>query len=122
VVQFVTGNLLDANVDALVNTVNTKGVMGKGIALQFRRAFPENYDVYRAACEAGGVRLGHMLVVETGRLGHPRLIINFPTKGHWKSRSRLTDIEVACATCAACSRSTTSSRWRCRRWAAVSAA
>ena len=93
-VKFVTGNLLDANVDALVNTVNTKGVMGKGVALQFRRAFPVNYSAYRAACEAGEVRLGRMFVVETGRLEHPRLIINFPTKGHWKSRSRLADIDA----------------------------
>src|SRR3954470_933773 len=93
VVEFVTGNLLEAEVDALVNTVNTKGVMGKGIALQFRRAFPENYDAYRAACAAGQVQLGRMFVVPTGYLGRPRLIINFPTKAHWKSRSRLADIE-----------------------------
>lgn len=93
-IEFVTGNLLDANVDALVNTVNTKGVMGKGIALQFRRAFPENYTAYRAACAAGAVRLGQMFVVPTGRLGSPRLVINFPTKGHWRSRSRLDDIEA----------------------------
>ena len=92
--KFVTGNLLDADVDALVNTVNTKGVMGKGIALQFRRAFPQNYKSYRAACDAGEVRLGEMFVGTTGRLGRPRLIINFPTKAHWKSRSRLADIEL----------------------------
>jgi O-acetyl-ADP-ribose deacetylase (regulator of RNase III) len=94
VVEFVHGNLLEADVDALVNTVNTKGVMGKGIALQFRRAFPSNYESYRAACDAGDVRLGEMFVVTVGRLGRPRLIINFPTKGHWKSRSRIADIEA----------------------------
>ena len=93
-VEFVHGNLLDADVDAIVNTVNTKGVMGKGVALQFRRAFPENYKTYRAACEVGQVRLGEMFVTKTGRLGNPRLIINFPTKAHWKSRSRLKDIEA----------------------------
>ena len=93
-VEFVRGNLLEDDVDALVNTVNTKGVMGKGIALQFRRAFPENYDAYRAACEAGVVQLGRMFVVMTGYLGRPRLIINFPTKNHWKSRSRIADIEA----------------------------
>lgn len=93
-VEFATGNLLEADVDALVNTVNTKGVMGKGIALQFRRAFPANYEAYRAACEAGEVRLGKMFVVMTGRLGRPRLIINFPTKAHWRSRSRIADIEA----------------------------
>jgi O-acetyl-ADP-ribose deacetylase (regulator of RNase III) len=88
------GNLLEADVDALVNTVNTHGVMGKGIALQFKRAFPLNYKRYRAACEAGAVRLGEMFVTETGRLDNPRLIVNFPTKKHWKSRSRLADIET----------------------------
>ena len=93
-VEFVTGNLLEADVDALVNTVNTKGVMGKGIALQFRRAFPENYKAYRAACDAGEVQLGRMFVAPASCLGRPRLIINFPTKEHWKSRSRLTDIEA----------------------------
>ncbi len=94
-VEFVhKGNLLEADADALVNTVNTKGVMGKGVALQFKRAFPANYEAYRAACNAGEVRLGRMFVTETGRLDNPRLIINFPTKGHWKSRSRLEDIEA----------------------------
>jgi O-acetyl-ADP-ribose deacetylase (regulator of RNase III) len=94
VVDFVTGNLLEADVDVLVNTVNTKGVMGKGIALQFRRAFPANYKAYRAACAAGEVRLGRMFVFHTGRLGRPQVIVNFPTKGHWKSRSRLADVEA----------------------------
>jgi O-acetyl-ADP-ribose deacetylase (regulator of RNase III) len=93
-VEFTNGNLLEADVDALVNTVNTKGVMGKGVALQFRRAFPENYKAYRAACAAGEVQLGHMFVFNTARLERPRLIINFPTKGHWKSRSKLADIEA----------------------------
>jgi O-acetyl-ADP-ribose deacetylase (regulator of RNase III) len=92
-VEFVEGNLLESDVDALVNTVNTKGVMGKGVALQFRRAFPENYKAYRAACAAGEVQLGRMFVFHTERLERPRLIINFPTKGHWKSRSNLADIE-----------------------------
>jgi O-acetyl-ADP-ribose deacetylase (regulator of RNase III) len=89
-VEFVSGNLLEADVEALVNPVNTKGVMGKGLALAFRRAFPANYETYRAACEAGEVRLGEMLVVKDGG----RLIVNFPTKGHWRSRSRLEDIEA----------------------------
>ena len=97
-VEFVRGNLLEADVDALVNTVNTKGVMGKGVALQFRRAFPENYEAYRAACNAGEIQLGRMFVVPlTSHLGGPRLIINFPTKKHWKSRSRIADIEAGLA-------------------------
>ncbi|MEY2484345.1 MAG: hypothetical protein QOK24_2873 [Verrucomicrobiota bacterium] len=67
--------------------------LGKGIALQFKHAYPENFKEYRAACAAGEVRLGHMLVVATGRLQPPAFIINFPTKGHWQSRSRLADID-----------------------------
>lgn len=88
------GNLLEAGTEALVNTVNTEGVMGKGIALQFKRAFPENYLYYRKACERGEVEPGRMLVFETGWLNPPRYIINFPTKRHWRSPSRLEDIEA----------------------------
>ena len=88
-----TGNLLEADVDALVNTVNTVGVMGKGIALQFKNAFPENFEAYRRACKRETVQLGEMFVFETGALGPPHWIINFPTKGHWRARSRLRDIE-----------------------------
>jgi len=91
-IHYETGNLLTTDVDALVNTVNTRGIMGKGVALQFKQAFPDNYDKYRRACQRGEVRLGHMFVVETGRL-RPSLIINFPTKDHWRSRSKLPDIE-----------------------------
>jgi O-acetyl-ADP-ribose deacetylase (regulator of RNase III) len=94
VVEFVTGNLLEADAEALVNTVNTKGVMGKGVALQFKRAFPENYKAYRAACAAGNVQLGRMFVFDSGRMERPRYIINFPTKEHWRSRSRLSDIDT----------------------------
>lgn len=89
-----TGNILDAHAAALVNTVNTFGVMGKGIALQFRQAFPENYEVYRRACEKGEVKPGHMLVVPTNRLENPRYIINFPTKRHWKGKSKIEDIKA----------------------------
>lgn len=93
-VEFISGNLFDADVDALVNTVNTKGVMGKGVALQFKRAFPPNFTAYKAACAAGEVELGRMFVTETGQLQGPRWIINFPTKGHWKSQSRIEDIQT----------------------------
>jgi len=89
-----SGNLLEADVEALVNTVNTVGVMGKGIALQIRQAFPENYAVYRRACEHGEIQPGKMLVVSTKRLTNPRFIINFPTKRHWKGKSRMIDIEA----------------------------
>jgi O-acetyl-ADP-ribose deacetylase (regulator of RNase III) len=86
------GDLLSAEVDALVNTVNTVGVMGKGIALQFKKRFPRNFKAYAAACKAGEVQLGRMFVFDAGQLVSPRWIINFPTKAHWKSRSRLADI------------------------------
>ena len=86
------GNLLTADAEALVNAVNTVGVMGKGIALQFKRAFPGNYRAYQAACARGEMRLGRMHVFDTGLMGNGRFIINFPTKGHWRSRSRLADV------------------------------
>lgn len=90
------GNLLHAGTDLLVNTVNTVGVMGKGIALQFKRAFPENYKAYKKACDNGEVELGKMFVWDAGPLAEtrPRYIINFPTKKHWRSRSRLEDIQT----------------------------
>ncbi|WP_301851124.1 type II toxin-antitoxin system antitoxin DNA ADP-ribosyl glycohydrolase DarG [Rhodococcus pyridinivorans] len=90
----VTGNLLQADVDALVNTVNTVGVMGKGIALQFRKAYPDMFTAYVKACKTGEVRLGQMHVWETGALNGPRFVINFPTKGHWRAASTLRDIEA----------------------------
>lgn len=93
-IEFTSGNLLEADVEALVNTVNTVGVMGKGIALQFKQAFPDNYKAYRSACKRGEVQLGSMFVFSTGKLTNPRYIINFPTKQHWKSASHLDDIEA----------------------------
>jgi O-acetyl-ADP-ribose deacetylase (regulator of RNase III) len=93
-VEHTKGNLLEADCEALVNTVNTVGVMGKGIALQFKQAFPENFVAYARACRAGEVQTGRMLVVPTGKLGNPRYIINFPTKRHWRQPSRLEDIEA----------------------------
>lgn len=94
-IRITDGNLLTASVDALVNTVNTEGVMGKGIALQFKRAYPEVFDKYEADCKAGRVTLGSMHVVDLGGLvGGPRWVINFPTKGHWRAKSKLKDIEA----------------------------
>jgi O-acetyl-ADP-ribose deacetylase (regulator of RNase III) len=81
------GNLLAADVDALVNTVNSEGVMGKGLALQFKKAFPDNFAAYERACKAGEVAPGRMHVVQ--RLASPRFIINFPTKKHWRHPSKL---------------------------------
>ena len=91
------GDLLKAGTEAIVNTVNCVGVMGKGIALQFKQAFPGNYEAYRKACEAGRVRLGEMFVFDTGSMINPRYIINFPTKGHWKAKSKIEDIETGLA-------------------------
>lgn len=82
-----SGDLLTADVDALVNPVNIVGVMGKGLALQFKSAFPEAFAVYRRACEAGEVQTGRIHVVR--RPKPPRFIINFPTKKHWRNPSRL---------------------------------
>lgn len=89
---FTTGDILKADVEALVNTVNCVGVMGRGIALQFKSAFPDNFKVYEAACKRHEVQPGRMLVVETGRLTNPKFIINFPTKRHWRGQSRMEDI------------------------------
>ncbi|MEQ1566111.1 MAG: macro domain-containing protein [Myxococcota bacterium] len=89
-----TGNLLSAEVDALVNTVNCAGVMGKGIALQFKKAWPAMFRAYQVAARAGELRPGQVLVWQTGQLGPPRFIFNFPTKRHWKQPSRLEDIDA----------------------------
>lgn len=84
-----SGNLLDADVDALVNTVNCVGVMGKGIALQFKRRYPDMFAEYARACKRGDVQIGKMFVVPTAQLEGPRYIINFPTKKHWRAPSSL---------------------------------
>ena len=89
-----TGDLFKEDAEALVNSVNCVGVMGRGIALQFKKAFPENFKAYAAACKQGEVRPGRMFVYETGHLANPRYIINFPTKRHWRGKSRLEDIET----------------------------
>ena len=94
-IQLTEGNLLRAPAEALVNTVNTEGVMGKGIALQFRQAYPGMFKAYVDACKVGRVQLGQMDVHDLGGLAEgPRWIINFPTKGHWRARSRLVDIDA----------------------------
>lgn len=92
-IQITSGNLLEAEVDALVNTVNCVGFMGKGIALQFKQAFPENFKAYERACHAGEVQPGHMFIFETRSMVGPKYIINFPTKRHWKGKSKMGDIE-----------------------------
>jgi len=93
-IEITYGNVLEADAEALVNTVNCKGYMGKGIALQFKKAFPENFKSYQRACRAGEVRPGRMFVFTTGSMLNPKYIINFPTKRHWRGKSRLEDIEA----------------------------
>lgn len=88
-IRFTQGNLLEAKAEALVNTVNTVGVMGKGIALMFKERFAENYRLYGAACKAKEVVTGKMFVTEVRELDGPRWIVNFPTKRHWRSPSQL---------------------------------
>ncbi len=93
-IEFRTGDILSPHlgVEALVNTVNCVGIMGRGIALQFKNAFPDNFKAYAAACKREEVQPGRMFVFETGRL-MPKYIINFPTKRHWRGKSRIEDIE-----------------------------
>ena len=91
-IHFKKGNILEANVEALVNTVNTVGIMGKGIALAFKKKFPENYKIYKEACENNQLKIGDLLVTQTGR-SIPKYIINFPTKQHWRNRSKIEFIE-----------------------------
>jgi O-acetyl-ADP-ribose deacetylase (regulator of RNase III) len=92
--EFRTGDILKADAEAFVNTVNCVGIMGRGIALQFKNAFPENFRSYKAACDREEVQPGKMFVFETGRLANPKYIINFPTKRHWRGKSRIQDIEA----------------------------
>lgn len=95
--EFKTGNILKADAEALVNTVNCVGIMGRGIALQFKEKFPANFSAYAAACENGDVRPGHMFVFPTGWVTGPKYIINFPTKRHWRGKSRIEDIDSGLA-------------------------
>jgi O-acetyl-ADP-ribose deacetylase (regulator of RNase III) len=92
-IEYRTGDILRADAEALVNTVNCVGVMGRGIALQFKNAYPENFRAYQAACGRGEVQPGKMLVFDTRETTNPRYIINFPTKRHWRGRSRMEDID-----------------------------
>jgi O-acetyl-ADP-ribose deacetylase (regulator of RNase III) len=93
-IEYKGGDILREDTEALVNTVNCVGVMGRGIALQFKNAFPENFKAYAKACKQAEVQPGRMFVFETGQLTHPRFIINFPTKRHWRGNSRMEDIEA----------------------------
>lgn len=105
-ITYTQGNLLESNAQALVNTVNTVGVMGKGIALMFKQQFPENFKRYAKACKSGDVKVGEMFVVEvsTSSTQHSQLqaqphhkqrwIVNFPTKQHWRTKSKIEWIQA----------------------------
>jgi len=91
-IEFTQGDILNSDAEALVNTVNCVGYMGRGIALQFKNAFPKNFKAYKAACDRKEIQPGKVFVVETGSMTGPKYIINFPTKRHWRGKSRLSDI------------------------------
>ncbi|HET7460051.1 MAG TPA: macro domain-containing protein [Longimicrobium sp.] len=91
-IRIARGNLLEAPAEALVNAVNCVGVMGKGIALEFKQAFPATFRAYAASCKAGDVSPGRMLVHDLGEGARPRYIIHFPTKRHWRDPSRMDDV------------------------------
>jgi len=88
-IRYAQGNLLEAHAEAFVNTVNTVGVSGKGIALMFKENFPENFKAYEAASKAGIIEPGGLFVTERDDMLSPRYIINFATKKHWRNPSRL---------------------------------
>jgi O-acetyl-ADP-ribose deacetylase (regulator of RNase III) len=93
-IETATGNIFTARVEALVNPVNCVGVMGKGLALAFKKAFPPMFEDYRKACTAGELEPGRVHVWENPGASSTRFVINFPTKRHFRSKSRLDDIEA----------------------------
>lgn len=93
-IELTQGDILQADAEALVNTVNCVGVMGRGIALQFKKRFPENFKRYKAACDNKELTPGKMFIHDLNRLYNPRYVVNFPTKRHWKGKSRMVDIEA----------------------------
>lgn len=96
-IELKRGDILQADAEALVNTVNCVGVMGRGIALQFRKAYPENFRSYKAACNRKEMKPGELLVTELGRLQNPKFIINLATKDHWRENSRIKYIDSGLA-------------------------
>ncbi|QAV24790.1 macro domain-containing protein [Proteus hauseri] len=93
-IELTRGDLLKANTEAIVNAVNCVGVMGRGIALQFKKKWPDNFKAYALACKNKELQPGNMFIYEIGQAGHPRFIVNFPTKRHWREASRIEDIET----------------------------
>ncbi|QDU72996.1 type II toxin-antitoxin system antitoxin DNA ADP-ribosyl glycohydrolase DarG [Mucisphaera calidilacus] len=96
-IHYTSGNLLEADTEALVNTVNTVGVMGKGIALMFKDRFPDIFNAYKTACDRNEVLTGKMFVTQTGQLHNPKWVIHFPTKKHWRPPSKIEWIDQGLA-------------------------
>ncbi|MBK8802797.1 MAG: macro domain-containing protein [Fibrobacteres bacterium] len=94
-IDFVHGNILEAPVQAAVNAVNTKGVMGKGLALQFKKAFPQASQAYEQAARRGDLMPGGVLLTESGQLGTIRYVLHAATKDHWRNPSHLEWVESA---------------------------
>lgn len=96
-IEFTNGDILADDAEAIVNTVNCVGVMGRGIALQFKKAYPENFKAYESACQRKEMVPGRMFIFDTHSLTTPRYIVNFPTKRHWRGNSRMEDVEAGLA-------------------------
>jgi len=97
-IELKQGDILRANAEALVNTVNCVGVMGRGLALQFKKVFPGNFKRYKSVCDRKELQPGRIFIYDLNRLYNPRYVINFPTKRHWKGKSRMEDIEAGLQT------------------------
>ncbi len=93
-IEYKTGDIVSEDAEALVNSVNCVGIMGRGVALQFKNAFPENFKAYEEACRRNELQPGRLFIFRTNQLSNPKYIINFPTKRHWRGRSRISDIEA----------------------------
>jgi O-acetyl-ADP-ribose deacetylase (regulator of RNase III) len=96
-VRFTRGDLLNSDAEAIVNTVNCVGIMGRGIALQFKKMYPANFEAYAAACALNEVTPGKMFIFPTKEMTNPKYIINFPTKRHWRGNSKIEDIDSGLA-------------------------
>jgi len=97
-IYFEKGNLFETNAEAIVNTVNCVGVMGKGVALEFKNRWPDNFKAYKKLCQSKQLRPGKVFIFDTGDLFDDpkkiqRYLINFPTKDHWRSKSKMSYIE-----------------------------
>src|SRR5580765_1302138 len=93
-IKLMRGDILTASTEAIVNTVNCVGIMGKGIALQFKMKYPDNYLFYKKMCDQHRMMIGKVLVFPRSTTNNPRYIINFPTKRHWKGKSKIQDIHA----------------------------